>query len=124
MLKLFDHVSFEHVCSGIGIPHLYRYLRDKERLPEKPEIAKRIDAAGDPSVVIIEHAFDPTNPSKLCAATIDLFVSILASEAGNLAVKVLAMGGGLCGGRRRCADAAGDQGARLFAAFQAQRTFR
>ena len=28
MLKLFDHVSFEHVCSGIGIPHLYRYLRD------------------------------------------------------------------------------------------------
>jgi glucokinase len=93
MLKLFDHVSFEHVCSGIGIPHLYRYLRDAEHLPEKPDIAKRIDAAGDPSVVIIEEAFDPTNPSKLCAATIDLFVSILASEAGNLAVKFLATGG-------------------------------
>src|SRR6266849_4093413 len=85
MLKLFDHVSFEHVCSGIGIPHLYRFLRDVEHLPEKPEVAKLIDSAGDASVVIINQAFDP-DPSKLCAATIDLFVSILASEAGNLAV--------------------------------------
>ena len=93
MLKLFDHVSFEHVCSGIGIPHLYRYLRDVEHLLEKPDVAKLIDSVGDPSVVIIEQAFDPTNPSKLCAATIDLFASILASEAGNLAVKFLATGG-------------------------------
>jgi glucokinase len=41
--------------------------------------------------VIIEHALDFSSP--LCAATIDTFVSILASEAGNLAVKVLATGG-------------------------------
>lgn len=93
MLKLFDHVSFEHVCSGIGIPHIYRFLRDVEHLPEKPEVAKLIDSAGDPSVVIINQALDPTNPSKLCAATMDLFGSILGSEAGNLAVKVLATGG-------------------------------
>ena len=93
MLKLFDHVSVEHVCSGIGIPHLYRYLRDVEHLPEKPDVAKLFDKASDPSVVIIEHAFDPTDPSKLCAAPIDLFVSILAAETGNLAVKFLATGG-------------------------------
>ncbi|MGC2321838.1 MAG: glucokinase, partial [Terriglobales bacterium] len=93
MLKLFDHVSFEHVCSGIGIPHIYRFLRDVEHLPEKPEVAKQIDSAGDPSVAIINQALDPTNPSELCAATIDLFVSILGSEAGNLAVKFLATGG-------------------------------
>jgi glucokinase len=93
MLKLFDHVSFEHVCSGIGIPHLYRYLRDVEHLPERPEQSKLIETAGDPSVVIIEQAFDPTNPSTLCATTIDLFVSILAGETGNLAVKFLTTGG-------------------------------
>lgn len=93
MLKLFDHVSFEHVCSGIGIPNIYRYLRDVEHLTEVPEVAKLVDAAGDPSVVIINQAIDPTNASKLCAATIDLFVSILAAEAGNLAVKFLATGG-------------------------------
>jgi glucokinase len=93
MLKLFDHVSFEHVCSGIGIPHIYRYLRDVENLAEQPDIARQIDAAADPSVVIIKEAINSPNPSKLCAATIDLFASILASEAGNLAVKVLATGG-------------------------------
>jgi len=93
MLKLFDHVSFEHVCSGIGIPHLYRYLRDVEHIAEKPDVAKLVDAAGDPSVVIINHGTELTNPSKLCAATIDLFALILASEASNLAVKVMATGG-------------------------------
>jgi glucokinase len=93
MLKLFDHVSFEHVCSGIGIPHLYRYLRDVEHFAEKPEVAKLVVAARDPSVVIVNHGLDPTNASQLCAATIDLFVSILAGEAGNLAMKILATGG-------------------------------
>lgn len=34
-----------------------------------------IDSAADASVVIINQATDPVNPSKLCAATIDLFVS-------------------------------------------------
>jgi glucokinase len=34
----------------------------------------------------------------LCAATIDTFVSILASESGNVALKVLATGGLYLGG--------------------------
>jgi glucokinase len=93
MLKKFDHVSFEHVCSGIGIPNIYRYLRDVEQIPETPEVAPLILSASDPSFVIINHAFDSASPSKLCAETIEMFVSILASEAANLAVKVLATGG-------------------------------
>jgi hypothetical protein len=32
-------------------------------------------------------------PSPLCAATLELFASILGAEAGNLALKVLATGG-------------------------------
>ena len=93
MLKLFDHVSVEHVCSGIGIPHIYEYLRNVERVPETPEVAQLIASAKDPSAVIITSAVDPHNTSKLCAATIDMFVSILASEAANLALKVFATGG-------------------------------
>ena len=93
MLKSFDHVSFEHLCSGIGIPYLYRYLRDVEHLEEKPDVAKLIDSAADASVVIINQATNLVNPSKLCAATVDLFISILAGEAGNLALKFLATGG-------------------------------
>jgi glucokinase len=93
MLKQFDHVSFEHVCSGIGIPNLYRFLRDVEHVPEEPDVAKLIDTAVDPTAVIDTQAVDPANRSRLCAETIDLFVSILASEAGNLAIKFLATGG-------------------------------
>jgi glucokinase len=93
MFKKFDHVSFEHVCSGIGIPNIYAYLREIERIREEPEVAPLIASAADRSVVIISHGLDPASPSKLCKATIDMFVSILASEAGNLAVKVLATGG-------------------------------
>lgn len=85
MLNSFDHVSFERVCSGIGIPHIYGYLRDVEHLPEKPDVARLIESAADPSVVIISQSLDPVGPSKVCAATIDCFVSILGSEAGNLA---------------------------------------
>jgi glucokinase len=93
MLKRFDHVSVEHVCSGIGIPHIYEYLRDIEHVPETPEVAQLIASARDPSVVIIASAVDPQNTSKLCAATLDMFVSILASEAANLALKIFATGG-------------------------------
>jgi glucokinase len=93
MFTKFDHVSFEHVCSGIGIPNIYGYLRDVEGIAEEPEVAAQMASAGDPSFVIINQAVDADNRSKLCAATLDLFVSILASEAGNLAVKVLSTGG-------------------------------
>jgi glucokinase len=81
------------VCSGIGIPHIYGYLRDVEGIPETSEVATLVASAGDPSVVIINQGVDPAKPSKLCATTIELFVSILAAEAGNLAVKFLATGG-------------------------------
>jgi glucokinase len=93
MLKRFDHVSVEHVCSGIGIPNVYEFLRDVEHIPEKPEVAKAVASAKDPSVVIIESGMEPHIASKLCRTAIDMFVSILASEAGNLAVKVFATGG-------------------------------
>ena len=93
MLKRFDHVSVERVCSGIGIPSIYEYLRDVEQIPEKPEIAQAIASATDHTAAITNSAFDENNPSDLCKATVDTFVSILASEAANMALKVMATGG-------------------------------
>jgi len=93
MLKKFDHVSFEHVCSGVGIPNIYGYLRDVERIQDMADVAALIASAADPAFVIVNHAHASADQSKLCQATIDMFVSILASEAANLAVKVLATGG-------------------------------
>ncbi len=93
MLARFDHVGIERVCSGIGIPNIYEYLRDIEHMPESPQITQLIAASKDRTAAIVESAVNPENPSKLCAATVDTFISILASEAANLALKVLATGG-------------------------------
>jgi len=93
MLERFDHVGFERVCSGIGIPNIYAYLRDIERIPEDTKIAQLIAAAKDPTPIITTAAIDSKHPSELCVATIETFISILASEAANLALKVLADGG-------------------------------
>ena len=93
MLKRYDHVSYEQVCSGIGIPHIYEYLRSSGYAPETPDVAEAITAARDPSPAIIKFGLDPVRPSALCATTLDILVSILGEEAGNLALKVLATGG-------------------------------
>ena len=50
-------------------------------------------------VVMVDRPGDPGRSGvtlysiRLCGATMEMFVSILASEAGNLALKVLATGG-------------------------------
>ena len=89
----FGHVSFERVCSGTGIPNIYDYLRDIEHLPQDAAITALIESAPDRTAVIAEHALGNGRRSELCAATIDTFVSILAAETGNVALKVLATGG-------------------------------
>ena len=93
LLPRLGHVGVERVCSGIGVPNIYEFLRDAEKLPERPDVALRIASAKDRTKIIVEAALDPHHPSALCRATVEMLVSILASEAGNLALKVLATGG-------------------------------
>lgn len=93
LLPRWGHVSVERVCSGIGIPNIYEFLRDAEKIPERTVTSERIQSSSDRTKAIVEAALDPQDPSELCRTTIEIFVSILASEAGNLALKVLATGG-------------------------------
>jgi glucokinase len=93
LLKRFDHVGVERVCSGIGVPNIYEFIRDEEGIPETPEIAQLIASAKDRTKAIVDAALNPRHPSELCRTTVDMLVSILAGEAGNLALKVLATGG-------------------------------
>jgi glucokinase len=93
LLPRLGHVGVERVCSGIGVPNIYEFLRDEEKIPERPEVAQLIASAKDHTKVIVEGALDPKHPSELCQETVKMLVSILASEAGNLALKVLATGG-------------------------------
>jgi len=93
-----DHVSYERVCSGSGLPTLYDFLKERGVAPEEPWLAERLAAADDRSPVIVEAAFDSQPPSKLALAALELFASILAAEAGNAALRGLATGGVYLGG--------------------------
>ncbi len=92
----FGHVSWERVCSGSGIPNIYAFFKESGRLPEPPWLAAQLAAGSDPTPVIVRSGLE--NTSAICRAALDLFVSVLAGEAGNLALKVLANGGVYFGG--------------------------
>jgi glucokinase len=93
-----EHVSYELVCSGIGIPNLYTYYRNGGYAEEPAWLAQELAQADDPTPVIVNAALDEQRTCELCSLTLDTFVSILGAEAGNLALKVMATGGVYLGG--------------------------
>jgi glucokinase len=93
--KEFGRVSFERILSGPGLFNVYRFLRDTGWAKEPAEVAERM-RAGDPSAVVTEMALAGRNP--MCAKALDIFVSVYGAEAGNLALKAMAVGGVFVGG--------------------------
>ena len=94
----FEHVSYERVCSGRGLPNIYAYLKDSGYADEPAWLTEQLAAADDPTPIIVNTALDSQRPCELCVATLNAFVSILGAETGNLALKVLASGGVYLGG--------------------------
>lgn len=83
----FGHVSAERLLSGIGIPLLYRCLRELDGLPaeealEAAEVARRAEAKHCPAAV----------------ETFQLFSAMLGGVAGNLALTLGSQGGIYVGG--------------------------
>ena len=93
LLRRMDHVSYERVCSGKGIPNIYAYLKDSGYAKEPPWLAQRLVESNDPTPVIVSGALENDPPCELCTETLEIFVSILGAEAGNMALKVLSTGG-------------------------------
>jgi glucokinase len=90
------HVSYERVCSGMGLPILYAYLRESGYAEEPTWLAQQLAETDDPTALIVEAALEQN--TQLCVGALDLFCSILGAEAGNLALKVMALGGVYLGG--------------------------
>lgn len=93
-----EHVSYEWICSGMGLPNIYAFLKDSGRHTEPGWLAKELAAADDKTPLIITAAIDEKRPCELCATALDLFCAVLGAEAGNLALKMLATGGVYLGG--------------------------
>jgi len=88
------HVSFERVLSGSGLHTIYQFLRDTKQ-NEPTWFAEKLPT-GDPAALITEAALN--GKPDICVQALDLFVSILAGEAGNMALKGLTTGGVYLGG--------------------------
>lgn len=93
--KEFGRVSLERVVSGPGLFNVYRFLRDTGWARESADVAERM-RVGDPSAVVTEMALAGRDP--MSAKALDIFVSAYGAEAGNLALKAMAVGGVFVGG--------------------------
>ena len=96
--KKFGHVSLERICSGQGLPNVYAFLKESGYAEEQDWVAEKLSSADDPTPVIIDTALNDVRRCELCKATLEIFISALGAEAGNLALKVMATGGVYLGG--------------------------
>lgn len=94
----FDHVSYERVCSGIGLANIYEYYKNTGHTGNADCPTRQVFAEEDPVPHIIRGALDDKQPCSLCKKTLETFVSILGAEAGNMALKTMATGGVYLGG--------------------------
>ena len=93
--KFGGHVSTERVLSGPGLHNIYEFLRDTGKGKEEPWLAEEMKTQ-DPSACISQNGLSGKSP--LAAMALDVFVDIYGAEAGNFALKTLALGGVYIGG--------------------------
>ncbi|MBY0530000.1 MAG: glucokinase [Rhabdochlamydiaceae bacterium] len=89
------HVSYERLLSGSGLYQIYRFLIDTKREKESAELAG-LKEDKEPQRIIGEKAVARSCPA--CVRAAEIFCSIYGSEAGNLALKMFAVGGVYVGG--------------------------
>ena len=98
LLDRFGHVSYERVCSGQGLTNIYNFLKDSGYAEEPAWLARQLAEVDDPNPVIVQAALGDERQCELCVATLETFVSILGTEAGNMALNLMATGGVYLGG--------------------------
>jgi glucokinase len=91
----YGHVSWERVLSGMGMKNLYKFFRQRSGVAEPEWLAAEL-AKGDVGPVVTQAALAGKDP--VCLETLDCFTRNYGSEAGNLALKLLALGGVYIGG--------------------------
>jgi glucokinase len=93
--KEHGHVSWERVLSGMGMKNLYRFFRQRSGLAEPEWLSAQL-LQGDLGSVVTHAGLAGKDP--VCIEALDCFTRNYGSEAGNLALKMLALGGVYIGG--------------------------
>jgi glucokinase len=86
-------VAVEHVCSGIGMPNVYAFLKETKRAAEPDWLTAALAAADDPNTVIFVEGLLAKPGSELCQMALHIFVDVLAAESGSLALSYGSTGG-------------------------------
>ena len=92
----YDHVSFERVCSGAFLTNIYDFLKIHEGYPEPSWLRQELEQSDDRTPPLINAAL--AGKAAICEITLDIFVHILGTMIGNLAVTFLPTGGTYLGG--------------------------
>jgi glucokinase len=95
LVARFGHVSYERILAGPGLVNVFGFLRDSGRGRPEPWLLEEMNTS-DPAAAISRAAMQ--DKCDLCVQALDLFVSIYGAEAGNMALKVMAIGGVFLGG--------------------------
>ena len=104
LLERWPHVSWERVCSGMGIGNIYEYISNRKETPAR---VAELAASGDAEAV----------------KAMEMFVDIYGSEAGNMALRVLARGGVFLAGGVAAKNREYFTDGRFVAAFQRKGRF-
>lgn len=93
------HVSVERVLRGDGIGDIYDFLRGRPGAAAEPDwLTARISGPDYPDRNAAISSLGLEGKDATCARTLEIFAEILGAEAGNLALRCLAMGGVTIGG--------------------------
>lgn len=96
LIKRYQHVSCERILSGPGIRNVYEFLRDSKIAEEPAWLREQIKEAEDVPALISRSGLEHKSP--ICEQAMELFVSIYGAEAGNCALRFMALGGMYIGG--------------------------
>lgn len=90
------HVSWERVCSGMGLVNIERFLRARRDGPEPAWLVEAARDGGDAAAAIAGAAMRGEDP--VAGEALDLLVDLYGAQAGNLALTLMATGGVYVGG--------------------------
>lgn len=91
-----NHVSYERILSGPGLYNVYSFMIERLGGSLHPKVAHALAEGEDPSAIVSELGL--SNADSIAKETLDLFCRIYGAEAGNMALKILAVGGVMIGG--------------------------
>lgn len=87
LIGKFGHASYERILSGPGLYNVYTYL---------VEVKKMQDCGAKTPMEVSKRGLEESN--ETCKKALEVFVKLYGAEAGNTALKMMALGGVFIGG--------------------------